>query len=374
MSVAALIIGGGPAGSAAAITLARGGMAPHLVERQSGPAQGVCGAFLGWDAIAALEALGIDPWRLGARPIASFRLVTPRRTVEAALPRMAAGLSRRLLDAALIDAAISAGAIVTRGRTARSADPETRTVRFDDGEAVTAQALFLATGKHELRGLARRFATSSIGLRAALPPKTARQDALAGVVELHLFDKGYAGLLIQEDGAANLCLSVERHRLSRAGSVPALLADVLAEAPGLAARLDGTVPSHFDAIAGVPYGWRADGGPQGLFRIGDQGAVIASLAGDGIALALTSGASAAQALLTGGPDVASDWQQGLRRRCRAPLGLAELLRHGAASPLTRGPMMQLLHLMPGLGTRAAALTRAGAPARRTGERRSGERS
>ena len=356
-SLRSLIIGGGPAGSAAAITLARAGKPAYLVERQTRPHHGVCGGFIGWDAVALLKTLGVDPWQLGARPISRLRLIARNRSVEAALPRVAAGLSRSTLDGALMDAAISAGTVVTRGRTARTADPATRTVILDDGTAFKAEALFLATGKHELRGMARRFSTSSVGLRASLDPGGARLDALAGVVELHLFDEGYAGLLLQEDGSANLCLSVTRRRLGAAGSVPALLDELLAEAPALARRLDGHVPPDFDAVAGIPYGWRAREGTEGIFRIGDQGAVIASLAGDGIAIALASGASAARAMLTGGADAAEGWQDSFRRQCRMPVGIAEGLRHSAASHAARGPLMMLLQMMPRLGTQAAALTR-----------------
>lgn len=363
MAVPALIVGGGPAGAATAITLARAGLKPLLAERNATSGGGVCGGFLGWDALAALRTLGIDPAALGARPIGRLRLVTGHRTVEAALPHGAAGLSRHVLDSALLAAAERAGAIVTRGRTARAADPVRRTVRFDDGETVAADALFLATGKHDLRGLTRGTVdmreVPSIGLRATLPPGKARLLALAGTIELHLFDRGYAGLLLQEDGTANLCLSVARDRLGMAGSIPALLAELLAEAPGLADRVDGDMPEHFEAVAGVPYGWRAGETHAGIFRIGDQGAVIASLAGDGIAIALSSGMSAARAMIAGGPDAALDWQRGWERRCRKPLRVAEALRHGAASPVPRAMLMGLLGLMPGLATKAAALTRVG---------------
>ncbi|HZF94101.1 MAG TPA: FAD-dependent monooxygenase, partial [Allosphingosinicella sp.] len=47
----ALIVGGGPAGAAAAIALARAGAAPELIERSAGPRDVVCGGFLGWDAL-----------------------------------------------------------------------------------------------------------------------------------------------------------------------------------------------------------------------------------------------------------------------------------------------------------------------------------
>src|SRR3546814_3442465 len=83
------------------------------------------------------------------------------------------------------------------------------------------------------------------------------------------------------------------------------------------------MPPSFEGIAGVPYGWRAAAGVPGIFRIGDQGAVIASLAGDGIAIALHSGTSAAQAYLRGGPQAAMGWQDQWRRRSRRPLAIAE---------------------------------------------------
>jgi len=361
MHIPALIVGGGPAGSAAAITLARAGMTPQLFEGRAAPGNGVCGGFLGWDALAALRDLGIDAEALGARPITRLRLVTRNRIVETDLPHPAAGLSRQALDRALIAAAGAAGASITCGRSVRAADPLTRSIRFDNGESLAGEALFLATGKHELRGLARDLADRreqpSVGLRASLPPSPERTRELAGVIELHLFDRGYAGLLLQENGAANLCLSVARSRLGVTGDVPTLIDAICGQAPGLAERIGAERLPPFAAVAGVPYGWRARGTHPGIFRIGDQGAVIASLAGDGIAMALTSGAGAAQALLAGGPDAAMRWQADLGRKCRRPLWIAEALRHGGERPMTREGLMRLLQRMPRLGAYAALLTR-----------------
>ncbi|WP_304413759.1 NAD(P)/FAD-dependent oxidoreductase [Sphingobium sp. EM0848] len=372
--VPALIVGGGPAGAAAAITLARAGVSAHLVDRHDGPHDGVCGGFLGWDALAILRDLGLDVAVLGARPIGRLRLLVGERAIELALPHQAAGLSRRVLDEALIALAGDAGAVLLRGRAVRAADPAGRSVRFDDGEELAGGTLFLATGKHELRGLARdlggRKEVPSVGLRAVLPAHAARSRDLTGMIELHLFDRGYAGLLLQEDGTSNLCLSVARERMS--DGVPALMAEIMAEAPRLADRLGGAIPAQWEAVAGVPYGWRAAETVPGIFRIGDQGAVIASLAGDGIAIALSSGVSAAQAWLGGGAEAAVDWQRQMHQRNRRPIGMAEALRHGAAGALGRGMMMQLLHWMPGLGAQAALLTRISAP--RTGGRKSGARS
>jgi flavin-dependent dehydrogenase len=181
---------------------------------------------------------------------------------------------------------------------------------------------------------------------------------LDGFIELHLFDEGYAGLLLQEDGFANLCLSVSKRRLARAGGVGGLLDELAREAPRLRERL-AEAPAGWEAVAGVPYGWRARTTAPGLFRIGDQSAVIASLAGDGVAIALTSGIAAAEAMLRGGPDAAIAYQRSFASQARRPLAIAGALRKAAEARHIRGVMLSLAGLAPGLAPLAARLTRIG---------------
>ena len=356
---AALIVGGGPAGSAAAIALARAGIPAELIERSEGPHEIVCGGFLGWDALAALERLGVDPRALGARPIRRLRLVSARRRIEMPLPRMAAGLSRRALDEALLGAAGAAGARVRRGKTVRAADLQARRIRLDDEEEVEADSLVLATGKHELRGAARPvdISTRPLGLRTALTPRPGLGGALDGVIELHLYDGGYAGLLLQEDGKANLCLSASRERLKEAGGIAPLVARLADELPAFAERLGQGEACGWSAVSGVPYGWRARETAAGVYRIGDQAAVIASLAGDGIAIALESGAAAARAIAGGGS--AQDFQRRWSRRALQPVGVGELLRRSAEHSFPREAMMGLIGWFPALAPLAARLTRIG---------------
>ncbi len=340
--------------------LGRAGVAPELIERAMGPRDVVCGGFVGWDALAVLDRLGVDAWDLGARPIERLRLVSAQRSVEGRLPRRAAGLSRRILDQALIEAAARAGAVVRRGIAVTAAD-ESRRLRLNSGEEIEADALFLATGKHELRGLARpREVVSNdpvVGFRTALAAAPALTEALDGVIELHLFDGGYAGLLLQGDGSANLCVSVARRRLSGASGIDGLVRQLSKELPVLARRLDASARCNWEAIAGVPYGWRARGTEPGLFRLGDQGAVIASLAGDGIAIALTSGVDSAAAFLAHGPDGAQVFQTGFARRVARPVAIASALRRAAENGATRRPLLGLLTVAPSLVSIAARLTR-----------------
>jgi flavin-dependent dehydrogenase len=147
--------------------------------------------------------------------------------------------------------------------------------------------------------------------------------------------------------------------LSAAGGPESLVRALMREAPLLAERLGGDLPPSWEAIAGVPYGWRAERTRPRLFRLGDQAAVIASLAGDGIAVALASGELAARAFVEGGRDAASSYQHKFARRARRPVALAEALRYAAERNFTRQAMMGLLRLAPGAAGLAARLTRIG---------------
>jgi len=350
----ALIVGGGPAGAAAAITLARAGLRPLLVER-GGKERIVCGGFLGWDALPALAGLGFDPTAAGARPISTVRIIAGARTVETRLPGPAAGLSRARLDEALLALAEEAGAEVLRGNVRRI---EGHLALLADNAEIEADALFVATGKHALRGAERAGVDTEgyVGLRAAIPPRQQLDDR----IELHLFGGGYAGLLVQEDGSVNLCLSVSAERFRAAGGSVAGLAEAIQTEAPILAQLMGEASSAWSAIAGIPYGWRADDSEAGRFRIGDQAGVIASLVGDGIAMALASGIGAAEAFLAGGADAAPHFQHALARRNAIPIGIAELARKGAERPGFVRAALPILGRMPALIRIAADATRVAA--------------
>jgi len=55
-----VVIGGGLAGSAAAIVLGRAGSDVVLLERESQPQHKVCGEFLSREALKYLELLGLE--------------------------------------------------------------------------------------------------------------------------------------------------------------------------------------------------------------------------------------------------------------------------------------------------------------------------
>jgi menaquinone-9 beta-reductase len=355
-----LILGAGPAGSAAAITLARGGAKPLILERSRETGDALCGGFLSWRTLATLEALGLPPDALGGHPINRVRVFAGKRMAEAPLPGGAVGLSRRRMDSLLLAEAVKAGAALERGVTARAISDK-GVVTCDDGQTIEADSLFLATGKHDVRGTARPRTDldPAMGLRVRLGAHPSLARMIGDAVELFLFDRGYAGVELQEDGSANICLALRKSKLTEAGGQPAALLQALGGAmPALGDRL-ALIDSkaEIDAIAAVPYGWRGRDTQPGLFRLGDQAAVIPSLAGEGNGIALASGRSAAQAWLKEGPGAARAWQSAFFAQTRRPVRLATGLWRAGERPLLASAATIALGLAPALARTLASLTR-----------------
>lgn len=344
-----LVIGGGPAGAAASIGLARAGREVVLIEREHGPHDKVCGEFLSARAVESLKGLGLDPEALGARPVRQIVMSRRRRTAPAALPFAALSLSRRVMDEALLELAQISGVAVRRGLRAIAAQGERGDwrIRTEGGRDLAAREVMVATGKHNLRGAPRGRGGQPdlIGFKLHLDLTPEETAGLDGAVELYLFDGGYAGLQRVEGDLANLCLVVRKRRFTHCGGWEDLLGEILKENPGLAGRLSEAVPMAAKplAISGIPYGYVAAGG-DGLWRLGDQAAVIPSFAGEGMAIALQSGEMAAAWLVAGrGPD---EFQTALARAVAAPVRGATILSQALVRPWSQAAAMAAAKAAP----------------------------
>ena len=358
----AIVVGAGPAGSAAAIGLARAGAKTLLLERARETGDALCGGFLSWQTLARLDVLGIDRDALGGQAIRRVRLFAGRRQSETALPGEAVGISRRGLDSALQATALAAGAGLECGVHATAL--KGGAVQTRDGGALTAPAIFLAAGKHGFRGFPRepaiwQRADPVMGLRLRLPAHPALDRLVGDAVELHLFDRGYAGLVRQEDGGGNLCLAVHKSRLDEADGDPAMLLRALGDAmPHLCERLaHADWACGIDAIGHVPYGWRTRETAPGLFRLGDQAGVIPSLAGEGMGLALASADAAVAAWRHGGGAAAPAFQRRLAARMTRPFALANLVWRMGENRRSAGLMTGAASLFPSMVRMISQATR-----------------
>ncbi|HWE85062.1 MAG TPA: NAD(P)/FAD-dependent oxidoreductase [Terracidiphilus sp.] len=357
-----LILGGGVAGCAASIALARKGQSVTLIEREPTPRHKVCGEFLSGEALEDLRALGINVPSLGAVPIDHVRLAAAKRAAEAPLPFPAASLSRKTLDTALIAEAIDAGVRVERGRSVQALSRSKDNIwqaTLDDGTTREAPTVFLATGKHDLRGYPRpKDPQRWVAFKTYFRLAPAQAAELAGASELMLYPGGYGGIQPVEDGIANLCCVVQQRYFARAGNRwENFVAKMQKDCPHLAMRLAGAEPllDKPIAITHIPYGYIRRTSEEGLYCIGDQAAVIPSFTGDGISLALHTARCAVAAYLAAEP--APLFQARLRSALLPQMRLAELAADGLNNALARAVLPFCLKVWPGVMRVTARLTR-----------------
>jgi menaquinone-9 beta-reductase len=299
-----LVIGGGPAGSMVALRLAAAGHRVVLVEKESAAHHKVCGEFLSREAVHYLCQLGIEPISLGAAVIRNVRLASKNKVVESPLPFPALSLSRCVLDEALLARAAERGCEIRRGVAVESlfAKGSGWITQLSNGKSLRSSTVFLATGKHDLRGWSRLPGRQSdlIGFKMHWRLAPTQIKALRSAMDLFLFSGGYGGLSLIENDTANLCLVVRRSVLRKLNGWPDLLTAILAQNQHVRRLLDGAEPMRPRplAISPIPYGYLAAGN-RGIWCVGDQAAVIPSFTGDGISIALHSGALAAEMFLVG---------------------------------------------------------------------------
>ncbi len=300
-----LVVGAGPAGSAAALILAEKGCRVVVLEKDHFPRRKVCGAFLASDGVAALARLSVLKDARGARPeiIREGSVHLPGgRSAPLALPAPALGLSRFVLDDLLARRAAAAGAQVRFGARVVSAAGPAGAHRVcwigpDGTHEAQARAVIGAWGRWDaldrsldrsfLRG--RRFFGWSARLQGDSRP-------LAGRVRLYLFRGGYCGLSRVEGGAVNLAGVASERAMRRAGTGwESLLDAIRRENPPLDRDLRGldlapegflgTGPVFFTAKPPVE---------NGVLMAGDAAGVLDPFSGQGQSAALACGILAAE--------------------------------------------------------------------------------
>jgi flavin-dependent dehydrogenase len=337
----AIAVGGGLAGAAFAIELARHGREVLVIERSPGAHHSVCGEFLSVEAQALLAYLGIDIQQLGASAIKQFRLATGERQSTTALPFAAAGLSRFRLDDALLQVARRNGAEIVRGIAVTEINPgDDAVIVCSERKTWRARSVALATGKRAVRGIARPV-SPAVGFKLHLDSSAAGRE-LMGIVQLVFFAGGYIGACIVEDAILSIAWVMKEHVVRSVGSGWTAQQAFLARQSSLIGDLISGARPLFSkpvAVAGMPFGFlRSDPAGIGIYPVGDQLAVVPALTGDGMAIALYSGLTAARAVLDGQP--ASIYQRNLagllKGQFRVARGVNWLLQTPAVANIAIG--------------------------------------
>lgn len=384
----AVIVGAGPAGSSAAILLARAGWSVALVEKQAFPRRKVCGECIAASNLPLLDALGIGAaFAAAAGPeLRQVALMRGDGEVVADLPPSSVNvhpwgraLGRETLDTLLLEKARSAGAQVLQpcsvqviGGSAGAWQVEVRSVDSERTQTLSAvvaidahgswEALPSARLSHKARARSDLFAFKANFRGASLPE---------GVLPVLCFNGGYGGMVVADGDVTTLACCIRRDRLDagrsaasglRAGEVvEALLKrecigvrDALREA-----KRDGPWLASGPLDPGVRL--RPD---DEIFRIGNAAGEAHPIIGEGMSMALQSAwLLCAHLLRTGHVHAATDatrqreiarvyaaeWRQQFAPRLR----LAAIFAHAAMRPVTAAPLMALARIYPGLLTLGA---------------------
>ena len=326
-----LVVGAGPAGSVAALILARAGVSVRLVDRAGFPRPKLCGDTLNPGALSILDRLGVGmAVRAHARPFTGMLVTGPRGVIVTAdYPDGIAGvaLERRHLDLLLLNAAIAAGADFTPGvnviaPSVTSDGDRVDGVRIQQGRQsgeIKARLVIAADGRHSklavVLGLTR-FAPRP--KRWAFGAYFADVEGLSARGEMHVGIDGYTGVAPLVDGLANVCVVRElKPPASRGCPGDEIIRDALAGNAGLQQRFArARQVSAVTSLGPLAVDTIAAGRP-GLVLAGDAAGFIDPITGDGLRFAFRGGelaAAAALAELDGGALPAHEQLRSARER------------------------------------------------------------
>ena len=285
-----IVVGAGPAGCACAITAARVGAKVLLLEKDRFPRHKVCGEFVSGESLTLLDSLLAGHARtkhnFAAYPeIGGARIFLEGKIASLPLFPPARSIPRFDLDAALLQCARSAGVHAEESVVVRRVEHNGVFTVYSDGPGFSGKAIVNCSGRWSQ--LTQYDATGKekwIGLKAHFS-----ETQPASSVDLYYFPGGYCGVLPVSHDAVNVCAMV---RADTARS----LEEVFVALPPLWDRSrDWT--QLFPTITTSPlYFRRLVTCDQGMILAGDAAGFIDPFAGDGISLALQSGALAAESL------------------------------------------------------------------------------
>jgi geranylgeranyl reductase family protein len=290
-----LVVGAGPAGSAAAALFAKQGRSVLLVDAARFPRTKPCAGYISPGGAAILQKLGALDRLPTGRWLRGMQIQAPNgacHLVEYGRHQFALSVPRTRLDSVLLDIARECGAETREGFRVRSVIEESGRVRGvigPSGERIDAKLVVGADGLHSI--VARRVGVRRparwprrLGLVAHFEGVSWQEDYGRMLVGRH----GYVGMAPLDDSGlvtVGLVRSLPRGRL---GSPAAALEAGLADYPEQLAQLkSGRLAGAVLGVGPLATSVRACVGP-GFALVGDAAGFFDPFTGEGIFRALRS--------------------------------------------------------------------------------------
>lgn len=307
-----IVAGAGPAGSMAALVLARAGARVLIVDRETFPRDKLCGDTLNPGALELLASLGLIGGPLEqARPLSGMLLSGPGARVRA---EYGAGIAARVvrrydLDLWLLERAIAAGARFESAMVARQpllavggALPVVRGLvlspRNRPAEASRIPATMVLAADGSRSALARTLGLSHTPRRPrrwAYGVYATGVEGLSDVGEMHVRHSSYLGIAPVTDTLANICVVTGPRPPSR--NPLEVVKQIIAADAAIAERFRAATFVGRPRVLGPLATDAVDVGVEGLLLAGDAAGFIDPITGDGLHLAIQGGVLAAEQAL-----------------------------------------------------------------------------
>lgn len=290
-----VVIGGGPAGAACAITLQKAGVSSLILEQRAFPRHKTCGGLMTEKTVRLLKAL-LDEAEIPAVFCDQSRTVELHgrdgRLTRSEVERPLRSVRRVTFDNALIERYRALGGTVLENRRRYKIDPAGKRITLENGDVIAYKHLVAADGalSRTRRVLGVKQPTLGFCLEVYVPKRELPQ---VDAVQIHfgVVPRGYLWVF---PSGEDLCIGLGGV-YQKGTAYRAILRKFLT-----ARGLDPAAYQLFGAFVPIGKPVSQKNVPESSMLIGDAGGFVDPMYGEGLYFALSTGIAAAEAIAAGG--------------------------------------------------------------------------